>query len=115
MLRQATYGTARIGLHTAFSEKLQELNGGNAIPFYQKFFSSFLSGAIASSIGNPFDVAVRVPTPRECAAHGPRRASWRPPPPRLTRSVATRSWCACRPIQRSQWPNATATRASAMP
>ena len=79
MLRQATYGTARIGLHTAFSEKLQELNGGNAIPFYQKFFSSFLSGAIASSIGNPFDVAVRVPAPRECAAHGLRRASRRPP------------------------------------
>ena len=61
ILRQATYGTARIGLHTAFSEKLKERNGGNAIPFYQKFISSFLSGAIASSIGNPFDVAVRVP------------------------------------------------------
>eukprot|EP01043_Picozoa_sp_COSAG02_P112488 COSAG02_NODE_48683_length_332_cov_0.656652_1_plen_64_part_01 len=40
ILRQATYGTARIGLHTAFSEKLKERNGGNAIPFYQKFTSS---------------------------------------------------------------------------
>lgn len=60
ILRQATYGTARIGLHTAFSEKLKERNGGNAIPFYQKFTSSFCSGAIASSIGNPFDVAVRL-------------------------------------------------------
>ena len=59
LLRQATYGTARIGLHTAFSEKLKERNGGSNIPFYQKFVSSFLSGAIASSIGNPFDVAVR--------------------------------------------------------
>ena len=66
ILRQATYGTARIGLHTAFSEKLKERNGGNAIPFYQKFTSSFLSGAIASSIGNPFDVAVRVPALLDC-------------------------------------------------
>ena len=68
ILRQATYGTARIGLHTAFSEQLKERNGGNAIPFYQKFTSSFLSGAIASSIGNPFDVAVSVPAPPECMA-----------------------------------------------
>lgn len=59
ILRQATYGTARIGLHTAFSERLKEMNGGQNIPFMQKFVSSFVSGAIASSIGNPFDVCVR--------------------------------------------------------
>lgn len=58
LTRQATYGTARIGLHTAFSEKLKERNGGGPIPLIQKFGSSFVSGAIASMIGNPFDVAL---------------------------------------------------------
>lgn len=58
ILRQATYGTARIGLHTAFSEELKRKNGGSNIPFWQKFVSSFLSGAIASTIGNPFDVVL---------------------------------------------------------
>ena len=32
--------------------------GGRPIPLWQKFISSFCSGAIASSIGNPFDVAL---------------------------------------------------------
>ena len=32
LLRQATYGTARIGLHTNFSEKLKEHNKGQNIP-----------------------------------------------------------------------------------
>jgi len=56
--RQATYGTARIGLHTAFSAELKERNGGGDIPFAQKFASSFVSGALASTIGNPFDVSL---------------------------------------------------------
>jgi solute carrier family 25 oxoglutarate transporter 11 len=58
LTRQATYGTARIGLHSAFSKELQDRNGGKAIPLWQKFLSSFCSGAIASSIGNPFDVSL---------------------------------------------------------
>jgi solute carrier family 25 (mitochondrial oxoglutarate transporter), member 11 len=56
--RQATYGTARIGLHAAFSKELKERNGGKKIPMWQTFLSSFCSGAIASSIGNPFDVSL---------------------------------------------------------
>jgi solute carrier family 25 oxoglutarate transporter 11 len=58
LTRQATYGTARIGLHSAFSKELKERNGGNPIPMWQTFCSSFCSGAIASSIGNPFDVSL---------------------------------------------------------
>jgi solute carrier family 25 oxoglutarate transporter 11 len=58
LTRQATYGTARIGLQAAFSKALQDRNGGRPIPLWQKFISSFCSGAIASSIGNPFDVAL---------------------------------------------------------
>ena len=58
LTRQATYGTARIGLHAAFSKELENRNGGSRIPMWQTFLSSFCSGAIASSIGNPFDVSL---------------------------------------------------------
>jgi len=58
LTRQATYGTARIGLHSYFSDELKKNNGGGAIPWWQTFISSFCSGAIASSIGNPFDVCL---------------------------------------------------------
>lgn len=56
--RQATYGTARIGLHSVFSDKLKAANGGKDIPLWQKFASSTVSGALASIIGNPFDVSL---------------------------------------------------------
>ena len=52
LTRQATYGTARIGLHTAFTKELVDRNGGGKPPLWMSFISSFCSGAIASSIGN---------------------------------------------------------------
>ena len=58
LTRQATYGTARIGLHTAFTKELVDRNGGGKPPLWMSFISSFCSGAIASSIGNPFDVSL---------------------------------------------------------
>lgn len=58
LTRQATYGTARIGLHRVFSNKLVEMNGGESIPFWQKTLSGLCSGAIAVCIGTPFDVAL---------------------------------------------------------
>ena len=58
LTRQATYGTARIGLHRVVSNKLQEYNAGAPIPFYQKALSGMVSGAMAVCIGTPFDVAL---------------------------------------------------------
>ncbi len=58
LTRQATYGTARIGLHRSFSDKLVAMNGGAEIPFWQKTLSGLASGAIAVCIGTPFDVAL---------------------------------------------------------
>jgi solute carrier family 25 oxoglutarate transporter 11 len=58
LTRQATYGTARIGLHRQISQELEKYNEGNKIPFYQKAGSGMLSGAIAVCIGTPFDVAL---------------------------------------------------------
>jgi len=56
--RQAIYGTARIGLHTAFSNQMRAMQGGGDLPLYKSFAASFASGAIASFAGNPFDVAL---------------------------------------------------------
>lgn len=56
--RQMVYGTARIGLHTKFSNMLVEKNNGQPISFVQKAVSGMLSGAIAVSIGSPFDIAL---------------------------------------------------------
>jgi len=56
--RQMVYGTARIGLHTKFSSMLVEKNNGQPISFAQKAASGMVSGAIAVSIGSPFDIAL---------------------------------------------------------
>lgn len=56
--RQLVYGTARIGLHRSFSDKLVEMNDGKPISFLQKILSSMLSGSIAVCIGTPFDIAL---------------------------------------------------------
>jgi solute carrier family 25 oxoglutarate transporter 11 len=56
--RQMVYGTARIGLHRTFSDKLVEMNDGHAISFVQKALSGMASGSIAVCIGTPFDIAL---------------------------------------------------------
>ena len=56
--RQMVYGTARIGLHRTFSDKLVELNDGQPISFLQKTLSGMASGALAVCIGTPFDIAL---------------------------------------------------------
>lgn len=56
--RQMVYGTARIGLHRMFSDKLVEMNDGNPISFFQKTLSGMCSGAVAVCIGTPFDIAL---------------------------------------------------------
>ena len=63
LTRQATYGTARIGLYSAFSDYIRDQPGmggekGANLPIQWKFLTSFSSGAIASAIGNPFDVSL---------------------------------------------------------
>lgn len=58
MGRQLVYGTARIGLHRTFSNKLVELNEGKPINFLQKTLSGMASGSIAVCIGTPFDIAL---------------------------------------------------------
>lgn len=56
--RQMVYGTARIGLHRTFSDKLVEMNDGKPINFLVKTLSGMASGSIAVCIGTPFDIAL---------------------------------------------------------
>lgn len=57
IMRQAIYGTARIGLHRTFSDMIEEKMAGN-VPFWMKTASGMASGAIAVCIGTPMDVAL---------------------------------------------------------
>lgn len=56
--RQASYGTARIGLHRTFSDALQARNDGQPLPFASKAASGMLAGSLAVCIGTPMDVAL---------------------------------------------------------
>lgn len=56
--RQLVYGTARIGLHRAFSDELKVRNDGKPISFAMKALSGMASGSIAVCIGTPFDIAL---------------------------------------------------------
>lgn len=58
LMRQAVYGTARIGLHRTFSDELVKRNQGKSISFGMKLVSGMASGSIAVCIGTPFDVAL---------------------------------------------------------
>jgi len=58
LMRQAVYGTARIGLHRSFSEHLMAKNEGKPLSFLEKVGSGMGAGAIAVSIGTPFDVSL---------------------------------------------------------
>jgi len=58
LLRQALYGTARIGLHRTFSNALLERNNGQPLNFGLKALSGMGSGSIAVCVGTPMDVVL---------------------------------------------------------
>lgn len=58
LMRQAIYGTARMGLHRTISDYLVERNGGKPIGFGVKAGAGLTGGAVAVLVGTPFDVAL---------------------------------------------------------
>ena len=62
IMRQAVYGTARLGLHREFSDRMAQAQlaagGSKDLPFYKSSGSAMLSGALASIIGTPMDVCL---------------------------------------------------------
>lgn len=57
VLRQAVYGTARLGLFRTFSDLLQT-DAHSPLPFWQKAVCGLASGALGSVIGNPADLTL---------------------------------------------------------
>ena len=58
IMRQAVYGTARLGLHREFSDRLRARQGGGDLSAAASAGSAMVAGALASIIGTPFDVAL---------------------------------------------------------
>ncbi len=57
LMRQAVYGTARLGLYFTFTDMYKNSHNGE-FPTYAKIAASFTAGALGSAIGNPFDLAL---------------------------------------------------------
>jgi solute carrier family 25 oxoglutarate transporter 11 len=62
ILRQAVYGTARLGLHREFSDRMSReqvaAGGKKDLPGWKSAGSAMASGALASVIGTPMDVCL---------------------------------------------------------
>lgn len=57
MMRQASYGTTRLGLYTSLLERFT-LEDGTPPPLLQKLGISMTAGAVGAVVGNPFDLAL---------------------------------------------------------
>lgn len=58
LLRQATYTTARLGLHTNIVAKLKEMNDGKPLPLSQKAFAGLAAGGLGAIFGSPADLSL---------------------------------------------------------
>lgn len=55
-MRQAIYGSARMGLFRVFSDAMRE--PGKQLPFWKKTLAGLSSGALGATIGNPCDLTL---------------------------------------------------------
>jgi len=58
LLRQAVYGTLRIGIYFNLSEWFKQRNGGANLSVFQKAAASLTAGCLGSFVGNPCDLAL---------------------------------------------------------
>lgn len=59
LLRQAVYGTLRLGIYFNLSEYVKnEKNGGANLSALQKAGCSLIAGSLGSFVGNPCDLAL---------------------------------------------------------
>ena len=58
LMRQAVYGTLRLGIYFNLSEYFKNKNGGNPTTFAQKFICSITAGTLGSFVGNPCDLGL---------------------------------------------------------
>lgn len=58
LLRQATYTTARLGIHAKIVDFLKEQNKGGAIPLSQKAGAGLAAGGLGAIFGSPADLSL---------------------------------------------------------
>eukprot|EP00516_Mucochytrium_quahogii_P000202 CAMPEP_0203760022 /NCGR_PEP_ID=MMETSP0098-20131031/13411_1 /ASSEMBLY_ACC=CAM_ASM_000208 /TAXON_ID=96639 /ORGANISM=" , Strain NY0313808BC1" /LENGTH=306 /DNA_ID=CAMNT_0050653437 /DNA_START=108 /DNA_END=1028 /DNA_ORIENTATION=- len=57
MMRQASYGTTRLGIYTTLLERYKN-EDGTPPPLYKKLLFSMTAGGVGGFVGNPFDLAL---------------------------------------------------------
>ena len=57
-MREAVYGTARLGIFDTLSATLKKKQHVEAIPLWQKALCGMTAGALGGIMGNPFDIAL---------------------------------------------------------
>lgn len=70
LLRQATYTTARLGIHQIFTTELKKANDGKALPLWQKAGAGLAAGGLGALVGSPADlslVRMQVCIPGRCS------------------------------------------------
>ena len=58
LLRQATYTTARLGIHSNIVDYLKDLNNGKALPLTWKMGAGLAAGGIGAVFGSPADLSL---------------------------------------------------------
>ncbi|KAK9818685.1 hypothetical protein WJX74_006010 [Apatococcus lobatus] len=58
LLRQATYTTARLGIHQIFTTELKKANDGKALPLWQKAGAGLAAGGLGALVGSPADLSL---------------------------------------------------------
>ncbi|KNB43498.1 2-oxoglutarate malate translocase [Blastocystis sp. subtype 4] len=57
-MREAVYGTARLGIFDSLSAELKRSQKVEVIPLWQKACCGLVAGALGGIMGNPFDIAL---------------------------------------------------------
>lgn len=58
LLRQATYTTARLGIHQKVVDALKAKNNGGALPLHEKAFAGLAAGGLGAMFGSPADLSL---------------------------------------------------------
>ena len=58
LLRQATYTTARLGIHQIFTTELKKANDGKPLPLWQKAGAGLAAGGLGALVGSPADLSL---------------------------------------------------------
>ena len=58
LLRQAVYGTARLGIYFNLAQSIKKKNNGENLSAMQKAGAAMTAGAMGAFVGNPCDLAL---------------------------------------------------------